>query len=73
MAEIGWYGRVIEDDGDTEPYYTGTTWTVLSPNEEFFNSKNFEGNSTSIVMPLLPKPGFLAWTDDFSNIIKILK
>ncbi len=24
MKEIGWHGRVIEDDGADEPYYTGT-------------------------------------------------
>src|SRR5262249_27235934 len=73
MADLGWQGRLIEDDGDSEPYYTGTTWTVLSPNEEFFKNKNFAGTETSIITPLLPKPGFLAWTDDFSNIIEILK
>ncbi len=73
MSEIGWHGRLIEDDGADVPYYTGTTWTVLSPKDEFFQGKNFEGNPTSIITPLLPKKGFLAWTDDFSNIISILK
>ena len=73
MSEIGWHGRLIEDDGVDVSYYTGTTWTILSPTEEFFNSDNFKGNSSSIITPLLPKPGFLAWTDDFSNIITILK
>ena len=73
MSEIGWHGRLIEDDGADVSYYTGTTWTILSPKEDFFNSDHFKGNPTSIITPLLPKPGFLAWTDDFSNIITILK
>ncbi len=73
MAEMNWHGRVIEDDGVEEPYYTGTTWVVLSPDDKFFESKNFEGDSSSIVRPLLPKPGFAGWTDDFSNIITIIK
>ena len=73
MAEMGWRGRIVEDDGVDQPYYTGTTWAILSPNEEFFESKNFAGDSNSIVSPLLPTPGFPAWTDDFSNIISIIK
>jgi len=73
MSEIGWRGRVIEDDGAEEPYYTGTTWTILSPNESFFAGKHFADTSSSFVTPLAPKPGFRAWTDDFSNIITILR
>ena len=73
MADIGWHGRVIEDEGDEQPYYTGTTWTVLSPNENFFNAENFKSLPRTAVLPLLPKPGFRAWTDDFSNILSIIK
>ena len=73
MAQLGWHGRLIEDDGIEQTYYTGTTWVILSPDEAFFAHKNFEGDSSSIITPLLPKPGFLAWTDDFSNIISIIK
>ena len=73
MSEIGWHGRIIEDDGADEPYYTGTTWTVLSPNDDFFKGQQFASNPTSFVNPLVPKKGFRAWTDDFSNIITILK
>ncbi len=56
-----------------QPYYTGTTWVILSPDDKFFDTKYFAGNETSIITPLLPKPGFRAWTDDFSNIITIIK
>ncbi|HSR06808.1 MAG TPA: fused MFS/spermidine synthase, partial [Bryobacteraceae bacterium] len=34
MADMGWHGRVIEDDGVDQPYYTGTTWVILSANEK---------------------------------------
>jgi SAM-dependent methyltransferase len=73
MAEMGWHGRVIEDEGVDQPYYTGTTWVVLAPSGQFFESPNFAGDANSIVKPLQPKPGFRAWTDDFSNLITILK
>jgi len=73
MAEMGWHGRVIEDEGLDQPYYTGTTWVILSPDEKFFATKYFAGDESSVITPLAPKSGFHAWTDDFSNIITIIK
>ena len=73
MTDMGWHGRVIEDDGAGQPYYTGTTWAVLAPDENFFDTKFFQGDKTSIIQPLLPKAGFHGWTDDFSNIVSIIK
>ena len=73
MADIGWHGRVIDDDGVDQPYYTGTTWAILSPDDRFFDTKYFEGDGNSVVNALEPKPGFQGWTDDFSNIISIIK
>lgn len=61
MTEISGHGRVINGAGLDQPYYMGATWVILSPDEE------------SVIAPLLPKPGFHAWTDDFSNIITIIK
>ncbi len=51
----------------------GTTWVILSPDEKFFGTKYFAGDGNSVITPLAPKPGFRAWTDDFSNIITIIK
>ncbi len=73
MSDMGWHGRVIEDDGVDQPYYTGTTWAILAANEKFFDTTFFQGDGSSIIKPLLPKPGFQGWTDDFSNIITIIK
>lgn len=73
MAEMGWRGRVIEDEGWDQPYYTGTTWVVLSADEKLFETKFFQGDSGSVVTQLMPKPGFPGWTDDFSNIVTIIK
>jgi len=73
MTDMGWHGRVIEDDGIDQPYYTGTTWVILAANEKFFDTPFFQSDGSSIIKPLLPKPGFQGWTDDFSNIITIIK
>jgi len=73
MTQMGWHGRVIEDEGFDQPYYTGTTWVILSRDEKFFDTKYFAGDYGSVITPLVPTPGFRAWTDDFSNIITIIK
>jgi SAM-dependent methyltransferase len=70
MADIGFHGRIIEDDATGADYYSGSTWTVLARDERFFDHKNFKASEIS---PLKPSPGFRAWTDDFSNLITILK
>jgi hypothetical protein len=73
MAYIGWHGRVVEDDGTAQPYYSRTNWVVLSPDAKFFDTKFFEGDSNSVIQPLIAQPGFQGWTDDFNNIVSIIK
>ena len=58
-----------DDEGEDEPFYSGNTWVVLARSPQFFDSSSFKSSSK----PLKPKPGFRAWTDDFSNLIQILK
>ena len=70
MTELGWSGVKVDDEGDEEPFYSGSTWTLLSPDPAFFDHANFKATG---VFRLKPKPGFRAWTDDFSNLITILR
>jgi hypothetical protein len=70
MTEIGWSGVKIDDEGDEEPFYSGSTWTLLSHDPKFFDNANFKADGVS---RLKPKPGFRGWTDDFSNLITILR
>jgi hypothetical protein len=67
---MGWTGMVIADDGSTESYYTSSTWVILSRNPAFFSHANFQDPN---VYALTQKPGFRAWTDDYSNLIQILQ
>jgi hypothetical protein len=46
---------------------------VLASDEKFFDTKFFEGDSDSVIQPLRARPGFQGWTDDFSNIVSIIK
>ena len=66
--ELGWSGVTVSDDGNLEPFYTSSTWMILSPRPEFFNHPNFQDPSVS---PMKGRAGFRAWTDDYSNIVKI--
>ena len=70
MADVGFQGRIIEDDATGAEYYSGSTWTILSRDPAFFEHKKFQATEIS---PLRKQAGFRMWTDDFSNIIRILK
>jgi len=70
MAEMGWQGMVVDDDGTEEPFYDGSTWVLLTRAPEIFGNASF---TSSGAKRLVAKPGFHAWTDDFSNMIQILK
>jgi len=71
MQEMGWTGVVVDDEGTDEPFYDGSTWVLLSRSEQIFGNKSFR--SGAAVTRLVAKAGFHGWTDDFSNIIQILK
>ncbi|HEV2199803.1 MAG TPA: fused MFS/spermidine synthase [Bryobacteraceae bacterium] len=70
MADMGWSGVKVEDDGEEQPYYSGSTWTVLNRDAKFFEHPSFKSAGT---YALKTKPGFHGWTDDFSNLITILR
>jgi hypothetical protein len=70
MTEMGWSGVVVNDDGADQPYYIASTFIVLSPDKKFFAHHQFDGFRSQMV---LPHDEVRPWTDDYSNIIQILK
>jgi spermidine synthase len=68
--EMGWSGVVVYDEGNSESYYVSNTWVLLSKSPAIFGHPNFQDASTSA---LQARNGFRAWTDDYSNIIQILR
>jgi hypothetical protein len=68
--EMGWSGVVVYDEGDSESYYVSNTWILLSKSSAVFADPNFQDAYTTA---LQPRKGFRAWTDDYSNIIQILR
>jgi hypothetical protein len=69
-AEIGWTGMIVDDEGTEQPYYSGSTFVLLSPDPKFFEHRFFKEEG---IYPLKTQAGFKGWTDDFSNLLKILK
>lgn len=66
--ELGWTGRVVYDDAEEEDYYSPSTWVLLSPDARVFEHRDLRGYSL-----IRARPGIRAWTDDYSNLLQILK
>jgi len=69
-ADLGWTGVAVADDGDEKDYYSPSTWVLVSRSAKIFEQKNFRDASVERIQT---KPGFRPWTDDYSNILQILK
>jgi hypothetical protein len=69
-SEMGWSGALVYDDGSSEQYYVANTWVLLTKSPAIFGHPNFQDASTTA---LQPRKGFRSWTDDYSNIIQILR
>ncbi len=59
--------EVETDDSDDGRCY-GTTWVLLANSMRPFQTKSFAG-----FKPIPPQPWLKVWTDDFSNLYKVLK
>ncbi len=68
--EMGWSGIVVYDEGDSEAFYVANTWILLSKSPAIFADPEFQDPN---VYALQTRKGFRAWTDDYSNIIQILR
>jgi hypothetical protein len=69
-AHLGWSGIVVTDEGDEQNYYSASTWVLVSPRGRVFEKGIFQDAS---VNRLRANPKIRAWTDDYSNILQILK
>ncbi len=69
-AESGWTGIIVTDDGEEEDYYSPSDWVVLSRSATIFTHAEFQDG---FVDKLRIRPNFRPWTDDYSNVIQILK
>ena len=67
-SELGWTARVVYDDAEEEDFYSSSTWVLLSPDARIFDHRVLRGYGA-----LQTRDGILGWTDDYSNLLQILK
>jgi len=62
--------RTVSDDGEGGSYLSSSTWVLVTSHPQWFDSSAFAGAD---IAPTPLKPGFRPWTDDYSNIVQILR
>jgi SAM-dependent methyltransferase len=66
---LGLHARVVDNDGDEDQEIYASTWVLLCKDEPFFRAEAFLDNADVGRLPARTIP----WTDDFSNLFRILK
>lgn len=72
-ADAQAYGMLamrVDDDNRQFPYFQSNTWVLLSRSAAWFEASSFRGAN---IRPAADFPGFRPWTDDYSNLVQILK
>ncbi len=65
----GKQAMVINFDGDDEREETASEWVLVTSRSGFFDREEIK----SVAKPIDPIPGLREWTDDYSNLYKILR
>ncbi|HUA82905.1 MAG TPA: fused MFS/spermidine synthase [Bryobacteraceae bacterium] len=60
---------VVDDDGETAGYMSASTWVLLTRRASWFDTISFRGADMHAAKA---PPGFREWTDDYSNVFRIL-
>jgi hypothetical protein len=69
-TEDGWTAMIVADDGFDQDYYSPSDWVVLSRSATIFKHPNFQDGYTD---KLRSRANFRPWTDDYSNVLQILR
>ena len=67
-AALGKTARVFETTENADQTCYGTTWVLMASDPSVF-----DGPEYTTGRPLTPAPWLRAWTDDYSNLYKVLK
>ena len=66
---FGKQAMVDEDSPSDDSYLYKSDWVLLTSDPAWFQKSSFEGAS---LKPASAPPDFRPWTDDYSNVFKIL-
>jgi len=68
-AETGKQAMMVSIDADDEKEIAASDWVLVSSRKGFFEQPEIKGAD----MKITPIPGLRTWTDDYSNLYKILR
>jgi hypothetical protein len=68
--DLGKVAIEVKDDGEDEDYLAESDWVLVTSDRAAFTDSLFHGSG---INPAKPRSGLGAWTDDYSNLIQILK
>src|SRR5207248_11794826 len=71
----GWMARLrafAPSVQEAREWQTGSTWIALSPSAATIRRLE-QASGPGAWNPLVPRPGFAAWTDDHASILPIIK
>jgi hypothetical protein len=60
----------VNDDGESASYFSSSTWVLLTSDTTWFQEPQF---ANADIAKTQEQPNFRAWTDDYSNIVQILR
>ena len=69
-VDLGRVAIEVDDDGEDEDYLSDSSWVLIAPDKSPFYDPLFQ---VSGITQARPRAGLRAWTDDYSNMIRILK
>ncbi|HKV45193.1 MAG TPA: fused MFS/spermidine synthase, partial [bacterium] len=69
-GDFGKRAMVVDDQGDEAGYLSPSTYCLITSDPVWFRSPSF---ATADITPAVAPPGFRPWTDDYSNIVQILR
>ncbi len=68
-AEDGKQAMMVSVDEDAETEGAASDWVLVTSRPGFFDQPNIKG----VAQKITPIPGLRTWTDDYSNLYKILR
>ncbi|HEY6340940.1 MAG TPA: fused MFS/spermidine synthase [Bryobacteraceae bacterium] len=60
----------VNDDGEAANYFSSSTWVLVTQDTTWFQEPQF---ANADIAKTQEQPNFRAWTDDYSNIVQILR
>lgn len=68
-AAVNKQAMAVEDEGDQAPYFSASTWVLLTSSLEFFKDPAFKD---AYMYPPRAQKNFRGWTDDYTNLFQIV-